>query len=253
MRLRQVALVARDLATTAEQLCDVFGVEVGFRDPGVGHFGLHNVVIPIGDTFLEVVSPKEDGTTAGRYLERRGGDGGYMVLVQVDDQQEARARVERLGVRVVWQADRETISGTHLHPADVGGAILSLDQAHPAESWEWGGPAWRDHVQTASVSQISGVAIQAADPTSMAARWSEVLGVPAQQDARGQWHIPFVDTATDSAGVVRFVDIEDGRGEGVSEIDLKTVDARPVVERARALGLETGEDHVCLGGVSFRL
>src|SRR2546423_1234751 len=126
MRLRQVALVAHDLEPVVKELSDVLGVGVCYRDPGVGLFGLHNALFTIGDTFLEVVSPVRDGTTAGRYLERRGGDSGYMVILQSDDLDADRARVTQLGVRVVWQADRPNIRGTHLHPADVGGAILSL-------------------------------------------------------------------------------------------------------------------------------
>ena len=58
MRLRQLALAAHDLEPTLEALCDVLGIEVGFRDPGVGAFGLANGVMPVGDTFLEVVSPE---------------------------------------------------------------------------------------------------------------------------------------------------------------------------------------------------
>ena len=36
-----------------------------------------------------------------------------------------------MGVRVVWQLDLPDISGTHLHPADTRGAIVSLDRADP--------------------------------------------------------------------------------------------------------------------------
>ena len=42
-----------------------------FDDPGVGEFGLINAVFPVGDTFVEVVSAVQPGTTAGRYLARR--------------------------------------------------------------------------------------------------------------------------------------------------------------------------------------
>jgi hypothetical protein len=85
MRLRQIALVATDLAAARADISAVLGVQYAFDDPAVGKYGLRNAVFPIGDTFLEVVSPKESGTTAGRLLEKRGGDGGYMVILQVDD------------------------------------------------------------------------------------------------------------------------------------------------------------------------
>ena len=76
MRLRQIAFVAKDLKATTEELCDVLGIEVAYRDPGVGKWGLENIVAPIGGAFLEIVAPKEEGTSAGRYLARRHGDGG---------------------------------------------------------------------------------------------------------------------------------------------------------------------------------
>jgi hypothetical protein len=76
IRLRQVALVAADLDDGVSELCETFALRVCFKDPGVGAFGLHNALMVIGDQFLEVVSPLEDGTTAGRLLDKRSGDGG---------------------------------------------------------------------------------------------------------------------------------------------------------------------------------
>lgn len=49
-------LVAADLGSVVGQIRDIFQLENGYRDPGVEFFGLQNMVIPIGDTFLEVVS-----------------------------------------------------------------------------------------------------------------------------------------------------------------------------------------------------
>ena len=37
MRLRQIALAARDLALTLDTLSDVLGIEVAFNDPGETH------------------------------------------------------------------------------------------------------------------------------------------------------------------------------------------------------------------------
>ena len=58
MRLRQMATVARELDPVVEDICDVLGIEVCFNDPGVGAFGLHNALMPIGDTLLEVAVTK---------------------------------------------------------------------------------------------------------------------------------------------------------------------------------------------------
>jgi hypothetical protein len=141
-RLRQVALVAHDCGRVTAELSRAFGWPQPFRDPGVAQFGMTNAVFAVGDTFVEVVAPARPGTTAGRYLERRGGDGGYMAIFQVPDLAAARRRLAGLGVRVVWTADLPDIAGTHLHPKDVPGAIVSLDWAAPAESWRWAGPSW---------------------------------------------------------------------------------------------------------------
>ncbi|HEX9258575.1 MAG TPA: VOC family protein [Acidimicrobiales bacterium] len=216
IRLRQVALVAHDLEQAVAALSERLGIEVGFRDPGVGEFGLVNAVFPVGTDFLEVVSPEREGTTAGRLLEKRGGDGGYMVIVQCDDLERRRARLHDLGVRVVWSADLDDIAGTHLHPRDVGGAIVSIDQALPWESWRWAGPTWRDHIRTEVVDGIAGVTIGAADPTAMAARWAEVLDAPVKGTA------VYLDE-----GVITFT-AAGPRGEGVDSLAIHAAD------RARA-------------------
>ena len=96
-RLRQVALVAHDCEKTASALQETFGWPDPFHDPGVGEFGLINAVFPVGDTFVEVVSPVQPDTTAGRYLARRGSDSGYMAIFQMPSLEEARRRADRSG------------------------------------------------------------------------------------------------------------------------------------------------------------
>ena len=182
VRLRQAVLVARDLEPVSEHVRSEVGLGEPFADPGVGAFGLSNAVYAIGDTFLEVVSPTQDGTTAGRYLDRNG-DGGYMVIFQFADLDAARERAAALGMRVVWQLDLPDISGTHLHPADTRGAIVSLDRAEPPGSWRWGGPDWTEREGTGAPGQLRGVTIAVNDPAATAARWGELLGVEPHDEA----------------------------------------------------------------------
>ena len=244
MRLRQVALVARELAPELKQIEATLGIEVGYRDPGVKVFGLENVVMPVGDTFLEVVAPIEDGTTAGRLLQKRGGDGGYMVIVQSDDVAADRARMAELGVRIVFEVKTEGAEGIHLHPRDVGGAILSLDQMTPPGSWPYAGPEWKSHVRSDVCTALAGAELQAADPDAMAARWSQVIGRPVS---------PTREIALDDGTRLRFVPDRDGRGEGVSGVDLAVRDKAALLAAARAHGLvvESGAIRIC--GTRFGL
>lgn len=209
IRLRQVALVAADLAAAEREIEDALDVELCFRDPGVATFGLANALYPIGDKLLEVVSPAEDGTTAGRLLDKRGGDSGYMVILQVDDLAAMRERVAAADARIVFEARAEGVTGLHLHPRDVGGAILSIDETADWAAWPWAGPTWRDSVRTGTVTDIVAVEIEATDPEAMAARWGEVLGRPPTAG----------DVIELDEGTIRFVRAGD-RGEGVKGIDL---------------------------------
>ena len=209
-----MALVAAELAPVVDALVAELEVEAEpFADPGVSVFGLHNAVMALGDTFLEVVSPVRADTTAGRYLERRGGDGGYMAIFQVEDLAAARARVAELGVRVVWQSDHDDIAGTHLHPKDVPGAIVSIDWASPPGTWRWAGPAWTGAVPEHKGGGIVALGIQSEQPRALAERWASVLGLEARPEGAGSV-VPL------EGGELRFTEAADGRGEGISALEV---------------------------------
>lgn len=210
-----MALVAERLAPVAKRLEGELGLDDPFHDPGVGVFGLENAVFALGDTFVEVVAPVRDDATAGRYLKRRGGDAGYMAIFQVPDLAAARSRLDSLGVRVVWRADHPDIAGTHLHPKDVPGAIVSLDWADPPGSWRWAGPAWTGGAPAGAVAAggIEELTVRAVDPAGLARRWGEVLGIDAAT----------VDGAPglvldDGRQRARFVPAPDEADEGIAEV-----------------------------------
>ena len=169
-------LVARNLEPAYERLREGLGLNEPFRDPGVGTFGLHNVVSALGEDFLEIVSPTQPRTAAGRHLEHRG-EGGYMLIFQLDDLAGARERARALGIRTVWNTDIDDISASHLHPSDIGGTIVSIDRPQPPESWRWGGPDWIGHAGRGAPGRLVGVTVRVPDPDSIAARWAEVLGL----------------------------------------------------------------------------
>ena len=244
MDLRQLVMVSNLRDPIVNNLRDLFDIKVSFNDPGVAHFGLENAVLPVGKDFLEVVSPVEENTTAGRYLNRRGGDGGYMVIIQVDDFFETQNIVKENNITVVWESEHPEARAIHLHPKELGGAILSLDWMNPKESWKWAGPNWDKFVNTSIIKRFVGVEIQSDDPEGMKNKWQSVLRMPSENVSNRQ--IDLDNTW------IRFVEDKDGRGPGVSAFCLEANDNESLMKKAADLGLMNQED-IFIGGVKFLL
>jgi hypothetical protein len=243
LRLRQICLVASDLATVERQIADVLGLEICFRDPGVGKYGLHNALFAMSGTFLEVVSPTREGTAAGRYIERRKGDGGYMYIVDCDDLERRRDHILAKGVRLVedLKSTEHGLTGEalHLHPRDTGGCLLSVDRHSPdgesmAGSYKWAGADWISHDRSHTVRAIAGARMQCDDPSITAARWSELLERPVVR-AGGAWTIE-LDNA-----FARFTGLEDDRGEGLSAVRLACRDVGAILANAERAKVKIGE------------
>ncbi|HUZ12819.1 MAG TPA: VOC family protein [Caulobacteraceae bacterium] len=251
MRLRQVALIAHQIAPVAEQLRAVFGLEVGFRDPAVEVFGLKNVVMPVGGEFLEVLEPFREDASGARYLARRGGDAGYMVITQDADALAHRARLETLGVRVIARSPAGRYRFTHYHPGDCAGVLLSIDSVEADEGWraplsDWppAGHDWREHRSRDSLG-IASVTLQSRDPVAACARWCELLKTGALTNG-DSLRIRL------ERGEIRFVNPLDDDGTGVVGLDIEVRDARAALERARAAGLPVAAGAVQICGVVMR-
>jgi Glyoxalase-like domain len=223
-RLRQAVVAAWDLAATTSVLRNELGLPEGFHDPGVGEFGLSNEVLPIGNTFFEVVSPLVAGpsTAAGRFLARTADRGGYMAIFQVADATAARARIEALGLRIVWKGALHGIVGTHIHPADIGGAIVSIDAIEDGhlDAWPWAGPNWESRQYVAVASSICGLELAARDPQSMATIWAAVLDLAVPSGSADQPSIALAD-----GGLLQFRSCSEGEPEGIVAMHFATADA----------------------------
>jgi hypothetical protein len=246
LRVRQIALVAQDDVAAAQELIDVLGLAIGYHDPHIARIQLHNTLLPVGTQILEIVAPLTPGITADRYLERRNGAGGYMVITQTDDHPPRRARVEELGIRIVGQFHDDDFINMQLHPRDTGGSFLEIDQQiggeDPMGPWSPAGPNWQDAIRTDLVSAITAAEVQCEDPEKVASRWSEIVEID-RADVDGVPTIP-LDNAT-----LRFVPVTDGRGEGLAGIDLACSDPDTVRANAERRGVPVADDHVLLVGM----
>ncbi|HEX6841958.1 MAG TPA: VOC family protein [Stellaceae bacterium] len=251
LRLRQICLVARELEPRVAEFADIFGLAVCHRDGNVGKYGLVNALLPIGASFLEVVAPTSDGTAAGRYLERRGGDGGYMVILDCDDIERRRRRMETIGVRIANALRYESYTGIQLHPRDTGGTMLEFNHTtggasldgpyHPA------GPDWRRAVRDDVTTALLAAELQSPDPSALAARWSEIVERPVTRSASGDAEIIL------DLGALRFVSETDGRGEGLGGIDLRVANRARITDAAAQRGCRVDDNVITVCGTRFRL
>jgi hypothetical protein len=72
-----------------------------------------------------VVSPFEPGTTAGRLLDKRGGDGGYMIIMQTEDAAKRRDYIVKNKLaKVIANMPTDVSLMVQYHPKGIKGAII---------------------------------------------------------------------------------------------------------------------------------
>ena len=247
LSLRQIALVAARLAPVEADLLDIFAVRACHRDPAVAAYGLENVLLPFGQQFLEVVAPTRAGTAAERYLDRRQGDGGYMLITQCEDHEEQRRHVEALGIRIAHEFKADGFRNMQLDPRDTGGTFLEIDQQlDDAANWLPAGPDWRAQVCMERVDAIVAAEIQADDPPALAAHWARIVQQPVS-DERG---LPALHLAN---ARLRFAPCSDGRPAGLAGLDVRATDKAAVLRAAARRGVAVADDGFTLAGMRWRL
>jgi hypothetical protein len=242
-RLRQIALAAPELDGTVSRLCEILGIEVAHKDPSVGLFGLHNAVMPIGDSFLEVVSPVQDNTTVGRLLAREGNTCGYMVIFQTDDLPAVRERAGQENIRIVFEVELDQAATVHLHPKDIGGPVVSFDRMQSWDDWMWGGPHWREHRGNGNTLGIVGAELAMHNPEVARARWSRLLP---------DWNVDQGKSVLNADGVELAFVPAGADAERLVSFTVAFRDPQVALERARAAGLDTDGSAFLLGRVLVR-
>jgi hypothetical protein len=215
----------------------------------------------VGTNFLEVVTPVEENTAAGRFLKKRladpqdaqSGDGGYILVCQVDQethQQQCRANAAALGVRVAYESSRDPYYLMQLHPADLNNAMWEIDWDRREElegAWEpAGGVGWKEHVRRDTTVSLTGVELQCDDPQSTATQWGAIAGIGVESIEAGYRIV--LENAE-----LRFIADRDGRGPGLAGVDVTVRDPQVVIDAATAINARADGDCVELCGTRFYL
>lgn len=237
-------MITADLVKARRELFGLLGITEGYEDPAVAEFGLRNIVVTLQDTYIEVLTPVRPSAAASRFLERHGGDGGYMLMVQTDDLTVMSSHVEKLGIRKTWEKHLPNARVFHMHPKDTGGAILSFDEMVPSESWAWAGPGWEQR-SAKHVRAISAVDVLTPEPTSLARRWEQLFGRDALSVDQG-WDLPL------DQGVIRIRRSSPGSTQGIAVIEVEPRDLGAVFAAARKYNLPADRNGITVCGVQFR-
>ena len=225
IRIRQIAICAPDIRPVERAVEHALDITPAHRDKPGAPIWMFNGVFAVGDTFLEILQPERPEAPTQKFLEKQGGAAGYMLILQVNDLAQARARAEAAGVRVVLDMPVREYhgvkgSGVHLHPGDTGGVLTSFDWMEDWDAWAWAGLAWPWHRRTDVVSGIVAAEISAADPDRVAARFSELLGRPLDDNR---------SIALDDSQI-RFVEGPAGSRDRLTGIDMTATDRARVGE-----------------------
>lgn len=249
LRLRQICLVAPDLEKAEQDIFAVFGSRPCYHDPNVAKYGLKNALFPIGDRLLEVVVPLREGTAAGRFLERFGARGGYMVIMDCSDVGRRRKHVDELGIRIVNTLDYDGFLAIQLHPRDGRAAILEFNNTAGGETaagpYHPAGPNWPAAAKLPHTSRLISAVVESPDPDELAAHWSRIIEIPVS--AGNEPVIQFEQNK------ISFVASGDAGGEGLVGLHVAVIDPDRSMKAARERGLVASDGSLWLYGVKIDL
>ena len=249
-RLRQICLVAKDLPRVIADMQAIFGVKLAYQDPHVRRYGLENALFPFGLAFVEVVSPIEPDTAAGRFLERSGGIGGYMAIFNCNDPERRGRHANGLGVRTAHTIDHKGFHAVQLHPRDCRAAMIEFDRTDGEEDLRGpyspaGGTDWTDAIKTDISKRLAEIIVESADPAGIGRHWSAIIEQPFAPDGEGG------RVAVDMTAI-RFVKAPEPR-ESLRTLVIEVADRTGIEKRAAQRGYSLADGGIEFCGVRFEL
>ncbi len=143
-KIDHVAICVKDVDESIRNYEQVLGLVPTVREL-VASQKTEAVLLPIGETSLELISPRgNDGLE--KFLEKRG-PGLHHIAIEIEGIEDALAALKALGVPLIDETPRRGARGhkvAFLHPKATGGVLVELvepDHAtEPTESAEGGRP-----------------------------------------------------------------------------------------------------------------
>jgi methylmalonyl-CoA/ethylmalonyl-CoA epimerase len=104
-KIEHIALAVEDLDAAIAHYRDVWGIEAVGRER-VEDQGVEEVMLPVGDSFVQLLGATGPDTIVGRFLKRRG-EGLHHIAYEVDDLDGTLMALKERGVRLIDEAPRQ--------------------------------------------------------------------------------------------------------------------------------------------------
>jgi methylmalonyl-CoA epimerase len=128
-QIDHLGIAVKSLAA-AKSIYEKLGLSVSPEET-VEHEQVRLVMVPVGESRLELLEPTCESSMIAKFLAKRG-EGLHHVCLKVPDLPAAVERLKKDGVRLVSE-EIKTGAGGHqyifVHPASTGGVLLELVQA----------------------------------------------------------------------------------------------------------------------------
>ena len=124
-----VAIAVRDLDAAARWYEETLGATVAHRER-IESDGVEEVLLRVGDSYVQLLTPTREDSPVAKYLERRG-EGIHHVGYRVTDCGAALESMKAAGATVIDAAPRPGSRGTtvaFVHPRSAFGALVELVQ-----------------------------------------------------------------------------------------------------------------------------
>ena len=178
-RLRQVAFLVPDLEAARGLYRRYLGMEPCFSED-LSYYGLRNAVMPAGrGTFVELLQPTRDGSSAARYLARRG-PAPYLLIFETKDYANLIPHLQSLGLRITEEPPRIQGKSAFIHPSSANGVLMQIvEVAAGADPWPPAGPIWPAVESRAMTRQLRQVAVLVHDLDQAIEHWGRMFGIQA--------------------------------------------------------------------------
>ena len=188
-RLRQVAFLVKDLEDAKGLYRRYLGME-SCHSEDLTRYGLKNAVLPAGGgTFVELLQPTSEDSSAARYLARRG-EAPYMLIFETREYDRLIPHLKSMGVRL----SEETAAGNSrhalVHPSSANGAFLEIIEITGGSNpWPAAGPDWQSLEHRPMTKQLRQTAVLVRDLDQAVVRWEEMFGITATK----RFQVSFTD------------------------------------------------------------